>query len=115
MQFKFLPQCFLHTFIYGDFPYVLIDSFKDVCCRFVVCGKGFNEVTLLWVHLVHPDLDLLASCFKFISLLHNLIHCISQAECKLKKLFLSREYLIIVAGICTALMEIKKQRSLDVQ
>ena len=31
-------------FIYRDFSYIYLDGFNVVCCRYVVCGNGLNDV-----------------------------------------------------------------------
>ena len=30
-----------YKFVFGEFPYMYIDAFKDVCCKSVVSVKGF--------------------------------------------------------------------------
>ena len=37
-----------YTFMFWYFPYFCLDAFKVVCCKFAVCGKGFNPF---------PDID----------------------------------------------------------
>ena len=32
-----------HTIIYRDFLYFVLDNFKVICCRFVLCGKWLNQ------------------------------------------------------------------------
>ena len=38
--FNFFQELYLQ--IYRDFPYIWVDIFKVVSCRFDVCGKGLN-------------------------------------------------------------------------
>ena len=37
-----------YTHNYRDFPYFWGDIFKDICCRFVICGTGLNHTKHTW-------------------------------------------------------------------